>query len=249
MTQVADETLGMIARRLYEIFRRVREGTLNAHAVGRALQDIIENRMNPMKHVVPRWWVNGFNQHRRATQLWPGLELPPVPSNFERWTASEVLLLHVPDTFESLCEKVVVSDPDIKENWEGFRSIGERLRVTPNKIVYTEPVWLAFDPEHGRGESAESLRGLTTLAASEVLSAMIQFPDWWHDWYVTGPTPQMAGYEFDYVGQVRTFSLDRVRGPKHGPDGTFGDRLALRLNATLTTQTSPLQSVPTVRAI
>ncbi|MBU1179977.1 hypothetical protein KJ885_03465 [Patescibacteria group bacterium] len=41
---VADEVLGRLARKHHDLFRRVREGTLNATRVLNALQDIIEGR-------------------------------------------------------------------------------------------------------------------------------------------------------------------------------------------------------------
>lgn len=42
--QVADEVLGKIARQENDLFRRVREGTLNPESVSRGLQDLIEGR-------------------------------------------------------------------------------------------------------------------------------------------------------------------------------------------------------------
>jgi hypothetical protein len=47
---------------------------------------------------------------------------------------------------------------------------------------FTKPVWLAFDPEHGKGARPDSLWGQPDLAASEVLSGLIQFPRWCLYW-------------------------------------------------------------------
>jgi len=44
MTQVADEVLGKVARQQHELFRRVKEGTLDPALVSRGLQDLIEGR-------------------------------------------------------------------------------------------------------------------------------------------------------------------------------------------------------------
>lgn len=44
MTHVTDEILGKIARQEHDLFRRVREGTLDPEKVSRGLQDLIEGK-------------------------------------------------------------------------------------------------------------------------------------------------------------------------------------------------------------
>lgn len=53
MTKVTDEALGKIARQQYELFRRVREGTLNPGIVSKQLQDTIQG--NFMLSQIPIW--------------------------------------------------------------------------------------------------------------------------------------------------------------------------------------------------
>ena len=51
---------------------------------------------------VPTWWRTPEQQLARARQLWPNAVLPEPPKEFTPRTKSEVLLLHVPDTFDNL---------------------------------------------------------------------------------------------------------------------------------------------------
>ena len=130
-----------------------------------------------------RWWQeSGWyrppeQQLQRARQLWPGITLPEPPIDFVPRTGSEVLLLHVPDTVNSLFDKIVPPAGYIKE---GRIEPDERhLRLAPNIPDRTEPVWLGFDPEHDTAKKTpEALWGQSSLAASEILSALIQFPEW-----------------------------------------------------------------------
>jgi hypothetical protein len=102
----------------------------------------------------PSWQASPERQLARAYELWPGIVLPEPPKEFRR-TKSEVLLLHVPDTFDSLWSKVVgPSGYTTYVRWEDERP---DMRCVPRKQEFTEPIWLAFDPEHGRGEIPEIL--------------------------------------------------------------------------------------------
>ena len=143
-------------------------------------------------------------QLARARQLWPNTVLPEPPKEFTPRTKSEVLLLHVPDTFDSLWDKVVAPTKDgvgyTKYQWEGFKADKRNLRLSPNKREYTEPVWLAFDPEHGKGERPDSFWGQDDTAASEVFSALIQFPEWSLAWFNGASAPNLTGYQLKYDG-------------------------------------------------
>jgi hypothetical protein len=48
------------------------------------------------------WYVSPEQQHRRARQLWPHAALPELPRKYTLQTRSEVPLLHLPGTFNSL---------------------------------------------------------------------------------------------------------------------------------------------------
>ena len=149
---------------------------------------------------VPSWWRTPEQQLERARQLWPGRELPEPPEGFTPRTKSEVLLLHVPDTFDSLWDKVVAPEGYTKYRWEGVKADKRNLRLSPNKREYTEPVWLAFDPEHGKGERPDSFWGQADIAASEVFSALIQFPEWPLVWFNGASAPNLSGYQLKYDG-------------------------------------------------
>lgn len=154
---------------------------------------------------VPSWYVSPEQQLERARRLWPNTVLPEPPKEFIPRTKSEVLLLHVPDSFDSLWGKVVTPTKDgvsyIKSRFDFVESDKRNLRLTPGKVEYMEPVWLAFDPEHGKGERPDSFWGRADLAASEVLSALIQFPEWSLTWFMGGVSaPNLTGYQLKRKG-------------------------------------------------
>jgi hypothetical protein len=149
---------------------------------------------------LPSWYVSPEQQLARARQLWPNAVLPEPPKEFTPRTKSEVLLLHVPDTFDSLWDKVVAPDGYTKYRWEGVKADKRSLRLAPNKVEYTQPVWLAFDPEHGKGERPDSFWGQADIAASEVFSALIQFPEWPLAWFNGASAPNLSGYQLKYNG-------------------------------------------------
>ena len=149
---------------------------------------------------VPSWYISPERQLERARQLWPNAVLPEPPKEFTPRTKSEVLLLHVPDSFDSLWDKVNVPTGYTKYRWEDVKSDKRNLRLAPNKREYTEPVWLAFDPEHGKGERPDSFWGQADCAASEVFSALIQFPEWSLAWFNGASAPNLSGYQLKYDG-------------------------------------------------
>ena len=186
---------------LTEIVKRVGNGSLDPTAVKRALQDIIEGKLPAVANWnPPTWWRSPNQQLKHARQLWPNAVLPEPPKEFTPRTKSEVLLLHVPDTFDSLWDKVVAPSGYTKYRWKGVKSDKWTLRLAPNKVEYTEPVWLAFDPERGKGERPDSFWGQADLAASEVFSALIQFPKWPLAWFNGASAPNLTGYQLKYDG-------------------------------------------------
>lgn len=153
---------------------------------------------------VPSWYVSPEQQLARARQLWPNAVLPEPPKEFTPRTKSEVLLLHVPDSFDSLWDKVDAPQKDgvsyTKYRWDGVKSDKRNVRLSPNKREYTEPVWLAFDPEHGKGARPDSFWGQADIAASEIFSALIQFPEWSLAWFNGASAPNLSGYQLKYDG-------------------------------------------------
>ena len=196
-----DQLVGIVAQQK-EIVVRVGNGSLDPIAVRRALQDIIEGKLPPMQNWnPPTWWRTPEQQLARARQLWPNAVLPlGLPKEFTPRTKSEVLLLHVPDSFDSLWDKVVAPMGYTKYRWDGVKADKRNLRLAPDKVEYTEPVWLAFDPEHGRGERPDTFWGQADTAASEVFSALIQFPEWSLAWFNGASAPNLTGYQLKYDG-------------------------------------------------
>lgn len=174
-----------------DIARIIKEPSL-ATAMYVAIQPI-----QPMvTRVGPSWWRTPEQQLARARYLWPGLQLPKPPERFTPRTKFEVLLLHVPDNINSLWGRVVPPEGYTKDSSdEADKRI---LRLSPFKRESTEPVWLAFDPEFGRGMPPVSLWGHPSLAASEVFSALIQFPEWPLAWLNGAAAPNLSGYQLRY---------------------------------------------------
>lgn len=141
---------------------------------------------------LPSWYVAPVSQMRQAKKMWPGVQLPNPPRVFKARSRSEVLLLHVPDNFNSLWRKVHMLYGYAKRR-EGLMEDSDSYRVAVDKPVFDKPVWLGFDPERNRGEPVPY--NSYWSAASEVLSAMIQFPDWPLEWLNVHASPILAGYE------------------------------------------------------
>lgn len=167
---------------------------------------------------LPSWYVSPEQQLARARQLWPNAVLPEPPAEFTPRTKSEVLLLHVPDTFDSLWDKVVAPTGYTKYRWEGIKADKRNLRLAPNKVEFAAPVWLAFDPERGKGERPDSFWGQADTAASEVFTALIQFPEWPLAWFNGASAPNLSGYQLKYDGNwslvpaLHRWDVDRQLG-------------------------------------
>ena len=194
------EQLAGITSQHNEIVKRVGNGSLDPAAVKRALQDIIEGKLPTLTWNPPTWWRTPEQQLDRARQLWPNAVLPEPPKEFTPRTKSEVLLLHVPDSFDSLWDKVDAPTGYTKYRWEGVKADKRNLRLAPGKVEFDRPVWLAFDPEHGKGERPDSFWGQADIAASEVFSALIQFPEWSLAWFNGASAPNLTGYQLKYDG-------------------------------------------------
>ena len=149
----------------------------------------------------PSWWRTEEEQLKRAERIFRSTTPVPRPPKFVPMTASEVPLLHVPASRELLWN----ANGSIKPP-KGFRPAHDHTRQTnsildsllgprrykfktsidldtdPNLIVreieYDQPVWLAFDVGDGMGVYQDSQQPDAKEAASEVFSALLQFPDW-----------------------------------------------------------------------
>lgn len=218
------EQLAGITAQHNEIVKRVGNGSLDPAAVKRSLQDIIEGKFvaSPRVQTIklgccgeeitvdssrlacpwqPQPWFRGYQcQRATAERHWPSRPLPKAPEVFLPWTTTDHPLGHVPDSFDTLWDKVVAPTGYTKYRWDSVKSDKRNLRLSPNKREFTEPVWLAFDPEHGKGERPDSFWGQADIAASEVFSALIQFPEWSLAWFNGASAPNLSGYQLKYDG-------------------------------------------------
>lgn len=179
----------------------------------------------------PNWWCTPAQQLELAHRLWPYDELLLPPENFTPRSESEVLLLHVPRSFERLWD-VVTIPRDCSTDRASFVRISHLLRLIPGREEFTSPVWLGFDPESYRGLPAFKARNqiqsacrggdAAMLAASEVLSALIQFKDWPLAWRSGASQPIMSGYTF------ATLAYEANAPYIHW---TYGDKGRLRLHS------------------
>lgn len=193
------------------IIEALSRSQLDPAVVMGAFHDILESKSAETNWRPPVWWRTAEHQIARARRLWPKAVLPKPPKEFTPQTKSEVLLLHVPDSLDLLWGMVVAPKGHIKFRREGLKADKMQLRLAPNKTEFSAPVWLAFDPEHGSGESPDSLWGQPDLAGSEVLSALIQFPEWPRTWVNGALAPNLSGYQLLHREEwSRVLCLERV---------------------------------------
>lgn len=182
----------------------------------------------------PSWWPTLEEQLDTACRLWPDVNLPEPPAEFVPQTETEVLLLHVPRPFDELWHAVQAPSGYTKVLSGVTEENRPALRLAPNVPHRTTPVWLGFDPEHGRGKRPDSFWGQPNLAASEVLSALIQFPDWPLAWRKDGVSvPNLTGYQLAW-SYVLCFDL-------------WDKRCQLRLDSYWASLAGDLWSSPVVR--
>jgi hypothetical protein len=190
----------------------------------------------------PSWWVPADQQLLQAQKLWPNITLPDPPE-FTPLTKSEVLLLHVPDDFTSLWEKAsehhyaYERGDSILTEWH--------LRLNPNRREFVEPTWVAFDPEHEKEVSPATLWNKENLAASEVLSAIIQFPDWPLEWIdADASRPYLSGYQLERNGQWSDVPAIMYNRPdRSSPSGLYLHRVEAGSTH------HPFAASPTVRRV
>lgn len=148
----------------------------------------------------PAWWRSAEQQLTCARQLWPDVVLPEeLPEQFVPQTKTEVLLLHVPRPFDELWNTVAAPSGYTKWRWDGLKSDKCHLKLADKVPNRSAPVWLAFDPEANKGERPDRLWGRADLAGAEVLSAVIQFPDWPLSWFNGASAPSLSGCVVKYV--------------------------------------------------
>lgn len=162
------EDLTRLFRQFNEIIKRVNNGSLNPSVVRRGLQDIIEKAGDTDPEVI-EWHTEPKQQIQAATEIWgDSLVIPDIPA-FTPETASEVLLLHVPDEWSTL--------------WALAQG------ATLETGAHLTAAWVAFDPERGTGERPNVFASAEDAADAEIFSALIQFPEWPQSWRRQGSAP------------------------------------------------------------
>ncbi len=104
MTQVADEVLGKIARQENDLFRRVRERTLNPESVSRGLQDLIEGRFSNFSYPVTVNYDLSVEDSVKAGKYdWTNSDISSknFPSKRKGTAETEIILVHLNRPVES----------------------------------------------------------------------------------------------------------------------------------------------------
>lgn len=193
--------LNSVSVRCDEIADLVAEGLLDARAVSKELQKIIDmddgkaidNSGNPAStresFSLTSPWRSAREQIERAELLFPYTFIPEPPEDFIPRTESEVLLLHMPTTLMKL--------RDMARDFVNFGNVNirEPIYTNPHKLTHIRPLWLGFDPKYRAGKSPECIYDNEDAAGPEVMSALIQFPDWPNTWASGAPMPIMTAYQ------------------------------------------------------
>lgn len=212
---VTVEQMTSINSQYSELVRLLAGGSIDPQVLQGALQRVIDEAApRDSRPLAPFWSVSPETQIERARKLWPGRMLPDPPARFTPKTESEVLLLHVPDTFDRLWGMIDAPAGYSKYRWGAIKDDTEVLRPLSSKAYFIEPVWLAFDPEQLSGSRPVKARMRPDVAGCEVLSALIQFPDWPLAWGDGAAAPCLSGLEL--MGNARwthtlCISLDERR--------------------------------------
>lgn len=141
----------------------------------------------------PKWWSSAEQQIARSLRLWPDLAVPEVPRNFEPESGTEVLLLHTTDDVDDLWRKI--EPPEGYSKGCGLSALGLSITLADYVPMRPDPVWLGFDFAANIGVEPRRLSRRSDGAASEVLSALVQFPGWISAWACSdAPLPFLSGF-------------------------------------------------------
>ncbi len=186
-----------------KIINGVGDNSLDIRAVKRVLQDIAEGRL-PADRTRPFWWRTPEQQMERAHKLWPGIELPEPPKNFTPKSPTGVLLLHVPQPLDVLWSAISVPRSFSIAKWDDVKISEQHLRLMTYSLYYTRPTWIEFDPEYGKGVNPDRFwaQSSVNIAATEALSALIQFPEWLWEWFNIASAPILSGFRVEVNGRL-----------------------------------------------
>lgn len=145
------------------------------------------------------WVVSPSDQFEQARERQPDRVFPEPPKDVVLPNKGSALLLHTPRaSFEEHWKAIRAPEGYEKYCSDFIKFNMVNIRLAPKVVERTEPVWVIFDPEHGRGQRPEELWGNPTLASSEIFSAVEQFPGWMPMWNRGDASiPYLSGYRVD----------------------------------------------------
>lgn len=222
------EQLFSVQARQNEIWRRLKSGSLNVDDVLAATQGILDGVYpTPPAHPLPAWYVSPEQQLERVRQLnaerkwgFADADFPAVPSFMPR-TPTEVLLLavylpqkgKVSGVRRTFDEHLTVIESQLRGTGrdyyrsDGLKSDRDHLQLFGT--AWHEPAmglrWVAYDyaanhePENGHRVDELWKAKANDLAASEVLSALMLFPEYGPS--MDGdktPYANLAGYQANW---------------------------------------------------
>lgn len=143
----------------------------------------------------PYWWKSPEEQLQRARELWPNVTLPEPPE-FTPQTETEVLLLHVPQRFAKLWEIIMDTvSPYSGADSGAWPKHNKTWRPIKKEHRGKDPLWVGFDPNPPLNDRSKLLTREVEYAGSELLSAIIQFPDLYWIWAAENRFPCFSGYK------------------------------------------------------
>jgi len=147
----------------------------------------------------PEWRVAPSVQLEKTKALHYDIKLPNPPDYFYMLSETEYPMLHVPGSFEFLWSKITISKDYLLTSRHSLRSTFKNLELVEQRSEFKEPIWLIIDLEFGKGKKPNDVWSGNTNgllpAASEVLSALIQFPNLPRHWPNNMPMPNFPGYK------------------------------------------------------
>jgi hypothetical protein len=165
----------------------------------------------PWSVSMPLWWRTPEEQITRARKTWgEEIEIPEIPADFKPRTSTEVLLLHTPSTVKKMWQAIPGPSGFRKDGgWPWIYDL--EFNLLPGVLHHEKPVWVGFDPDFVLDKDPKHQKPPTrkipsgcNLAASEVMSAALQFTGWiltWGKWDEVRRShyhPDMAGYTLDH---------------------------------------------------
>ena len=205
--RVADAILGKVARQQNDLFRRVREGTLDPEQVSRGLQLIIEGRsliggvftsVGRQLELVREW--NSQRGWGFTDQDFLNLGEPPAwPESKLVAVVLDVQLETIQKTFEEAWARIVSQKPN-SHRWEEMKTDKDHLRLYPGCRHRRQLSWRIIDLGANQDKSPEYIQKQVNpevLPHSAGLWAAALHPKWVRAMDLDAvPFVNIVGYQF-----------------------------------------------------